>query len=323
MDMEIKKIDIIKQDQTILATRPDCFADFIGQSHIKKMLQTAIWSAQKRNWTLWHILFSGPSGYWKTTLSHIIAHELWVNSKVITAYAISKPSEIVSILNALEQWDILFIDEIHRLKPNVEEVLYTAMEDFVIDMVMPEWGSVRIPINPFTLIGATTKPEMLSKPMKNRFVYSFHLVEYTLEEKAIIIKRYLQIYNVNYDDKLELEIAQKVDSVPREIHNLCIKIRDYCVEKWIIKFTNRNRLEFLQHAQIYDWGLTTLHEKYLEVLSQYGRPIWVKAIAAQLWINEKAVEEDIEPLLLKLWKIEKTPQWRILLSKDGLFSMID
>ena len=310
--MEIKKIDTTTQKQTILATRPDSFDDFVWQSHIKQMLQTAITRAKKRNWPLWHILFSWPSWFWKTTMAHIIAEELDVNSKVITAYAISKPSEIVSILNALEPWDILFIDEIHRLKPNVEEVLYTAMEDFVIDMVMPEWWSVRIPINPFTLIGATTKPEMLSKPMKNRFVYSFHLAEYTNEEKSIIIQRYLQVYEVSYDNNIPSEIAKKVDSVPREIHNLCIKIRDYCIEKWIKTITQKELNEFFKHAQIHEWGLTPLHEKYLEVMSQYDRPIWVKVIAAQLWVNEKAIEEDIEPLLLKLWKIEKTQQWRIL-----------
>ena len=310
--MEIKKIDTTTQKETILATRPDSFSEFIGQTQIKKMLQTAITSAKKRNWPLWHILFSWPSGFWKTTIAHIIAQELGVNNKVITAYAISKPSEIVSILNALETWDILFIDEIHRLKPNIEEVLYTAMEEFVIDMVMPEWWNVRIPVNPFTLIWATTKPETLSKPMKNRFVYSFHLSEYTQSEKAIIIQRYLQVYGVWYDSWLQSEIAQKVDSVPREIHNLCIKIRDYCVEKGIKNLNKNQLLDFFQHAQIQDWGLTPLHERYLEILAQYDRPIWLKVIAAQLWINEKAVEEDVEPLLLKLWKIEKTSQWRVL-----------
>lgn len=311
--MEIKKIDTTKQEHTILMTRPESFSDFIWQSHIKKMLQTAIWSAKKRWWNLWHILFSWPSGFWKTTLSHIIANELWVNSKVITAYAISKPAEIVSILNALETGDILFIDEIHRLKPNVEEVLYTAMEDFVIDMVMPEWWSVRIPINPFTLVWATTKPEMLSKPMKNRFVYAFHLEEYDIDEKAIIIDRYLTIYWISYEDRMNYEVAKKVDSVPREIHNLCIKIRDFCISKNIRNLTQSDWNEFLQHAQIYDGWLTLLHEKYLEILAEYDRPLWVRSIAAQLWVNEKSVEEDIEPLLLKLWKIEKTPQWRVLL----------
>jgi len=310
--MEIKKIDTTTQKQTILATRPDSFDDFVWQSYIKQMLQTAIDSAKKRNWTLWHILFSGPSWFWKTTMAHIIAQELWVNNKVITAYAISKPSEIVSILNVLETWDILFIDEIHRLKPNVEEVLYTAMEDFVVDMVMPEGWNIRIPINPFTLIWATTKPEMMSKPMKNRFVYSFHLVEYSQEEKSIIIERYLQVYDVKHDTIVPSEIARKVDSVPREIHNLCIKIRDYCIQKGIKNLTKNELLDFFKHAQIQDGGLTPLHERYLNVLSKYDRPIWLRVIATQLWMGEKAVEDDIEPLLLKLWKIEKTQQWRIL-----------
>ena len=195
------------------------------------------------------------------------------------------------------------------------------MEDFVVDMVMPEWWNIRIPINPFTLIWATTKPEMLSKPMKNRFVYSFHMAEYTDVEKSVIIERYLQVYEVSYDQLVPSEIAKKVDSVPREIHNLCIKIRDYCVEKWITNLTKKELLEFFHHAQIHDGGLTPLHERYLEVLAQYDRPIWLRVIATQMWMWEKAVEDDIEPLLLKLWKIEKTTQWRMLSGQPpkGLF----
>ena len=127
--MEIKKIDTTTQKQTILATRPDSFDDFVWQSYIKQMLQTAIGSAKKRNWTLWHILFSGPSWFWKTTMAHIIAQELWVNNKVITAYAISKPSEIVSILNVLETWDILFIDDTPRnIKPAIDRGWNTICE---------------------------------------------------------------------------------------------------------------------------------------------------------------------------------------------------
>lgn len=249
--MEIKKIDTTQLTNSSPQTRPDTFSDFIGQEQIKKMLKTAIGSAQKRAGNLGHILFSGPSGFGKTTMAHIIASQLGVQMKVVTAYAISKPSEIVSILNSLESGDILFIDEIHRLKPTVEEVLYIAMEDFVIDMVMPEGGGVRIPINPFTLIGATTKPEMLSQPMKNRCIYSFHFTDYTLEEKQIIIKRYLHHYQINFtDDTLLSEIAKKVDSVPREIHNLCIKIRDFCVNHGVETLTLSVRTDFLTHSQI-------------------------------------------------------------------------
>lgn len=311
--MEIKKIDTTQLSNSSGSVRPDSFDDFIGQEQIKKILKTAISSAQKRQGNLGHVLFAGASGFGKTTLATIIATQMNVNVKIVTAYAISKPSEIVSLLNSLEPWDLLFIDEIHRLKPTVEEVLYIAMEDFVIDMVMPEWGSVRIPINPFTLIGATTKPEMLSQPIKNRFVYNFHFMEYTFDEKQAIVKRYLELSQLSFDDVLLEAIAQKANSIPREIFNLCIKIRDFCVHNATYSLTQELWEAFLKHSNIQDGGMTALHQQYLDILSYYDRPLGVKAIAAQLGVNEKALEEDIEPLLLRLGKIEKTPQWRVLL----------
>ena len=262
-----------------------------------------------------HLLFSGPSWFGKTTMAHIISKQGQVNIKAVTWYAITKPSEIISILNTLENWDILFIDEIHRLKPNIEEVLYIAMEDFVIDMVMPEWGNVRIPINPFTLIGATTKSESLSQPIKNRFVYHFHFMEYTPSEKETIIKKYLDKYEIKTSDEIIKKISEKVDAVPREIHNLCIKIRDFVITESQDKIlTEQLRESFLTHNKIEEGGMTPLHAKYLEILEKADRPIGVKAIAVQLWINEKAVEEDVEPLLLKLGKIEKSWSGRIIVS---------
>ncbi len=295
--------------------RPDNFDEFIGQEHIKDVVKTAIDSWKKRKWHMGHILFSGPSGFGKTTMAHIISKQGQVNIKAVTGYAITKPSEIISILNTLETWDILFIDEIHRLKPNIEEVLYIAMEDFVIDMVMPEGGNVRIPINPFTLIWATTKSESLSQPIKNRFVYHFHFMEYTQDEKETIIKKYLNKYEIKTSDEIIWKISAKVGSVPREIHNLCIKIRDFVITKSQEKtLTETLREDFLAHSQIEEGGMTPLHAKYLKILEKADRPLGVKAIAVQLWINEKAVEEDVEPLLLKLGKIEKSAGWRILVS---------
>ena len=181
------------------------------------------------------------------------------------------------------------------------------MEDFVIDMVMPEGGNVRIPINPFTLIGATTKSESLSQPIKNRFVYHFHFMEYTQSEKEIIIKKYLDKYEIKTSNEIIRKISEKVDAVPREIHNLCIKIRDFVITESQDKtLTDTLREQFLKHSQIDEGGMTPLHAKYLEILEKADRPMGVKAIAVQLGINEKAVEEDVEPLLLKLGKIEKS-----------------
>lgn len=312
--MEIKKINTDKLLNINSHPRPDNFDDFIWQEHIKWVVKTAIESGKKRKWNIWHILFSGPSWFWKTTIANIISKQSNVNIKAVTWYAITKPSEVISILNTLEIWDILFIDEIHRLKPNIEEVLYIAMEDFVIDMVMPEWGNVRIPINPFTLIWATTKSESLSQPIKNRFVYNFHFMEYNSNEKQTIINKYLTQYEIKTNDEIIKQISEKVDAVPREIHNLCIKIRDYVITQSEKKeLTQPLREAFLIHSKITQWWMSPLHAKYLEILKEADRPLWVKAISVLLWINEKAVEEDVEPLLLKLWKIEKSATGRILI----------
>lgn len=311
--MEIKKISLETATSWTISHRPQSFAEFIWQAPIKSVLQTAIESAKLREAPLGHILFSGSSGFGKTTLATIISQQMNTNIKVVTGYALTKPSELVSLLNSLESWDILFIDEIHRIKPTLEEVLYIAMEDFVIDMLMPEWWSIRLPINPFTLVWATTKPESLSQPMKNRFIYHFHFMDYDLEEKKTILDRYLQHYQVNYEPDLLEKFVQKVASVPREIHNLVIKIRDYLISRQLPILTSKDREEFLKHSQIDDWGMMPIHKKYLDILADFDRPVGVKTLAVQLGVSEKNLEEDIEPLLLKLGKIEKTTKWRSLI----------
>ena len=311
--MEIKKISLETTTSWNISHRPQSFAEFIWQAPIKSVLQTAIESAKLREAPLGHILFSGSSGFGKTTLATIISQQMNTNIKVVTGYALTKPSELVSLLNSLESWDILFIDEIHRIKPTLEEVLYIAMEDFVIDMLMPEWWSIRLPINPFTLVWATTKPESLSQPMKNRFIYHFHFMDYDLEEKKTILDRYLQHYQVNYEPHLLEKFVQKVASVPREIHNLVIKIRDYLISRQLPILTSKDREEFLKHSQIDDWGMMPIHKKYLDILADFDRPVGVKTLAVQLWVSEKNLEEDIEPLLLKLGKIEKTTKGRSLI----------
>ncbi|MBB1543235.1 MAG: AAA family ATPase [candidate division SR1 bacterium] len=310
--MEIKRITTTSQTPSPASQRPTDFDTFIGQEPIKAVLKTAIESAKLRAGELGHILFSGSSGFGKTTLAGILSKQMGTSLKVVTGYALSKPSELVSVLNSLDTGDILFIDEIHRLKPTIEEVLYIAMEDFLIDMVMPEGGSIRLPINPFTLIGATTKPESLSQPMKNRFIYQFHFMDYTPEEKKKILSQYLAFYQVNYQPSLLSEISKKVAPVPREIHNLAVKIRDYLISKKLTILTPQDRSDFLAHTQIQDGGMMPIHSKYLEILENADRPLGLKSLAIQLGVSEKTLEEDIEPLLLKLGKITKTTKGRIL-----------
>ncbi len=315
--MQIKKIDTTKIQSEQKVFRPMEFEDFVGQEDIKKVLKAAIKSAQKRESFLGHILFSGESGYGKTTLAQIIARQLGVNIKIITGYAISKPAEMISILNSLQEGDVLFIDETHRLRPNIEEILYVAMEDFMIDMVLPEWWNVRIPLNKFTLIWATTRLESLSIPLKNRFVYKFHFIDYEENEKKQIIQRYLDFYNINSESSLINEICTNIVSVPREINNFCFKLRDYLVSKWAkqnnLLLDKEIRLEFKEWAKLIDGWLNHVHQKYIEILQEFEwGPVWLKTIALKLWLNERAVEEDIEPLLLKLGKIEKSSRWRSL-----------
>ena len=314
--MDIKEINV-QQTKSDIHVRPTWFDNYIGQKHIKNVLTKAIHSAHKREKNLWHILLSWPSWFGKTTLGQIIAHEMGSKFHIITGYAVSKPADIMSILTSLEENDILFIDEIHRLKPTIEEMLYIGMEDFAIDMVMPEWGNVRLPIKPFTLIGATTKIENLSLPFKNRFIYSFHFTDYEHHEKEDIIKRYLWVYHIEYDQEIISSIAEKIDSVPREIHNLCVKIRDYLVthqDDHHNLYLGKDEREATHiRLQLQDGWLTNLHQKYLSILENAeGVALGVRTIALQLGINEKAVETAIEPLLLKLWKIEKTSKGRKL-----------
>lgn len=301
-----------------ISLRPVSFDEFIGQSTIKNILTTAIQSALQESHTLWHILLNGPSGYGKTTLAWIIAGSTQTTLYTITAYAISKPADMIGILNQLQEWDVLFVDEIHRLKPALEEMLYIAMEDYRIDMVLPDWWSVSLPLKPFTLIWATTKPEWLSSPLKNRFVYGFHLEPYSHWEKVQILQRYLEKYYISIGDDMLERLAQYTTHTPREITTMTIQIRDYLTvhsKKWAngLMFDSHHIDGYLQYSQRKIWGLTSLHERYLAILtSSHWNPVGLKTLATKLWMTQKSVEDEIEPLLFGLSKIEKTMRWRIL-----------
>ncbi len=290
--------------------RPTRLDAFVWQENIKRIVHKAIISAQKRKAALWHILFAWNSGFGKTTLASIVAKELPAELHIVTGYALTKPADIISLLTHIGEYDVLFIDEIHRLKPNLEEMLYTAMEDFAIDMVMPDGWNIRMPLKQFTLIWATTKMESLSEPLKNRFIYKFHFTHYTIPEKHAIVQRYLTQYVVDYDMLLIENIANKVDAVPREIHNLCIQIRDFLVSHNQKRLTDSVWEECAIWLDIDDGWITPLHKQYLDILLSHNRAVWLKTIALQLGIHEDSVEKDVEPLLLKLWKIEKTWKWR-------------
>lgn len=317
--MQVKKITTAVKTITDTQTRPKSFSDFIGQQELKKVLQTAIQSATTTGKPLWHVLFSWQSWFGKTTLASLISSNVGGSLKTITAYAISKPADMVTLLNSLQERDVLFIDELHRLKPAVEEVLYIAMEDYCIDMVMPDGGSIRLPLKPFTLVGATTKSESLSVPLKNRFVYKFHLEPYSLEEKYQLLQYYMTHHAIELETTSLLQVmADRVVTVPREIVNFCIQLRDYLVvhqygEQPTYLVTQPIREHFQQRRSLGQGGMSTLHQSYLDILQEYdGTPVGLKTLAVKLGINEKAVEDDVEPLLFELGKIEKTAKGRVL-----------
>lgn len=305
------------KNENIQNCKNENFDDFIWQEYIKNVLRSWIISSLKRNDTLGHILFSWDSGFWKTTLSKIIAWNLNKKIKIITAYAMEKQSDMISVLNQLEDWDILFIDEIHRLKPKIEEILYIAMEDFRVDIILED-ETTSIPINKFTLIGATNKLECLSDAFKNRFIYKFHLKPYTHEETKKILNKYLKEFNINCKQNIIQKLSKKTLPVPREIKNLAIRIRDFLIANW---FYDKNLyikedlyFKIIENLKLWEYWLSDLQKTYLEILEK-KEILWLETISSMLNISKKVIEKDIEPLLINVWIIEKTKKWRKLIKK--------
>ena len=311
------RIDTSRTKSIIPSKRVADRDSFIWQEPIVKIVSTAVQWAIKTGDPLWHMLLTWPSGHGKTTLARLVADDMHVRVHHITAYALQKPADIVSLLNSLQANDILFIDEIHRCKPVVEEVLYVAMEDYAIDMLLPDGKPLRINLHPFTLIGATTKPEMLSTPLKNRFVYKLHFSEYTSREKQLLLHNWITRYWITlWTPSLLQKIEQYCSPVPREIGNLCKQLFDWLhvhATSWTLLLDESDRQLFLLDLQLLKGWLTPLHSAYLQLLKEQNwRPMWVKSIALSLGVHEKTVEEELEPILIKLGKIEKTTKGRII-----------
>ena len=311
-----KKIDS-QAFQNVL--RPKKLQDYIWQSLIKKHLMVAISSAKIRQESLDHILFYGPPGLWKTTISNIIASEMETKLRSSSGPAIEKQSDLVSILSNLEENDILFIDEIHRLKPQIEEILYTAMEDFSIDIMVGSgtWAqSVKMPLKPFTLIWATTRLSSISSPLRDRFWNILKLDFYNNDELSEILKRNSWILDINLSDDILEIIAKKSRWTPRIANRLLKIIRDYST---IWKEINKKEVleEIFSDIWIDELGLDYLDKKYLNIiLNNFSAgPVWLSTISASIGEEEATLEDVVEPYLLQIWFLERTPRWRKLTSK--------
>lgn len=305
------------EDQLDTHLRPQLLAEFVGQGRAKQNLKVFIEAAKGRSEALDHVLFAGPPGLGKTTLAQIVARELGVNFRATSGPVIAKAGDLAALLTNLEERDVLFIDEIHRLNPAVEEILYPAMEDFQLDLIIgegPAARSVRIDLAKFTLIGATTRTGLLTTPLRDRFGIPIRLEFYTEEELLDIVRRGARVLKIAMSEEGAVEIARRSRGTPRIAGRLLRRVRDFAAVEGAGKIDKAIADRALSNLEVDRRGLDSLDHRYLTciALNFGGGPVGIDTIAASLSEARDAVEEIIEPYLLQLGFINRTPRGRLL-----------
>lgn len=298
------------------ALRPKSLSEYVGQSKAREQLDIFIGAARQRGEALDHVLLFGPPGLGKTTLSHIIAHELGVNLRQTSGPVLEKPKDLAAILTSLEPNDVLFIDEIHRLSPVVEEILYPALEDFQIDIMIgegPAARSVKLDLPPFTLVGATTRAGMLTNPLRDRFGIVARLEFYTPEELSRIVNRSAGLVHAPIDAEGATEIARRSRGTPRIANRLLRRVRDYAQVKGNGHITLHMASAALHMLDVDPQGLDVMDRKLLEaVVHRFdGGPVGLDNIAASIGEERDTIEDVIEPYLIQQGYLQRTPRGRV------------
>ncbi len=298
-----------------ISLRPKTFDEYIGQEKVKEMLRIYIEAAKVRGDSLDHVLLYGPPGLGKTTLSGIIASEMGVNFKVTSGPAIEKQGDLAAILTNLAPGDVLFIDEIHRLSRSIEEILYPAMEDFVLDIMIgkgPAARSIRVPLPKFTLVGATTRAGQLTTPLRDRFGVLLRLELYSNEELATIVKRSASLLSVEIDDEGAYEIASRSRGTPRIANRLLKRVRDFAQVKGDGTITLKIAQAALKALEIDELGLDNIDRKMLETIIKFydGGPVGLETLAATIGEEAITIEDVYEPYLMQIGFLSRTPRGR-------------
>jgi Holliday junction DNA helicase RuvB len=298
------------------ALRPKLLREYVGQAKIREQLEIFIGAAAKRGEALDHVLLFGPPGLGKTTLSHIIAHELGVNLRQTSGPVLEKPKDLAALLTNLERNDVLFIDEIHRLSPVVEEILYPALEDYQIDIMIgegPAARSIKLDLQPFTLVGATTRAGMLTNPLRDRFGIVARLEFYTPEELTLIVTRSAQLLSVPMDAGGASEIARRSRGTPRIANRLLRRVRDYAEVKADGRISHAIAQKALAMLDVDPKGFDLMDRKLLEaVIHRFdGGPVGLENIAASIGEESGTIEDVIEPYLIQQGYLQRTPRGRI------------